>query len=590
VNKRALRTRLWGTEAQVTGRGADGSGFSTALTKEADGMQYIRVTVPEIPPAEYPYGTRVQDIFEDAGLEDGNDPIVAAMVNHELVSLTFKVEINAVVSPIRLYSPYGNRIYRRSLCFLLAMASMELYPDRQLIIGHSLGDGFYYYYEGFSEIAEADIRRLEEKMREIVAEARPVRRKVIAYEEAVQYLEQKGLEATTLLLRYRNESKIPVYVCGDFLELSYEPLVQNTRLLTIFELRSYAPGLLLRFPLAQSPDRIAPFKDNPVLFSIFREYKAWGKILGVNCAGSLNRLIEERQIRPFIQVAEALHEKKISAIADKIHEQREDLRVVLIAGPSSSGKTTFTRRLSIQLRVLGFNPVIIGLDDYFLPLEKTPRDENGDPDFEDLRALNIELLNRHLLALFRGEEVEIPIFDFEAQRPKDYGQKLQFSNRSILLMEGIHGLNPDLTPDIPEENKFRVYISALTQLNLDDHNRISTTDNRLLRRMVRDHNFRGNSALATLNMWDSVRRGENRNIFPFQNEADAAFNSALDYELSVLKSYAEPLLKTIKPANGVYTEALRLLSFLQNFSPIPDHLVPESSILREFIGGSVFYR
>jgi uridine kinase len=515
---------------------------------------------------------------------------VAALVNHELVSLTFKVEINAVVSPVRLYSPYGNRIYRRSLCYLLAMASMELFPDRQLIIGHSLGDGFYYYYEGFTEISENDIHHLEEKMKEIAEEGRPIRRKVIAYEEAVRYLEERGLKATTLLLHYRNESKIPVYVCGDFMELSYEPLVQNTGLLTIFELRSYAPGFLLRFPLAQSPDRIAPFQDNPVLFSIFREYKAWGKILGINCAGHLNKLVEERQIRPFMQVAEALHEKKISAIADKIHERRNDIRVVLIAGPSSSGKTTFTRRLSIQLRVLGFNPVIIGLDDYFLPLEQTPRDENGDPDFEDLQALNIELLNRHMLALFNGEEVEIPIFDFERQRPKEYGQKLQFGDRSILIMEGIHGLNPDLTPDIPEERKFRVYISALTQLNLDDHNRISTTDNRLLRRMVRDHNFRGNSALTTLNMWDSVRRGENKNIFPFQNEADAAFNSALDFELAVLKSYAEPLLKTVKPGQKVYNEALRLLSFLENFSPIPDHYVSENSILREFIGNSIFYQ
>jgi uridine kinase len=553
-------------------------------------MQTIEVSLESGETREYPYGTTVSTIFETGMGSRDENPIIAALVNNTLTSLSYKVEINSEVKAVRLYSHYGNRIYRRSLSFLLAMASREIFPNRHLIIGHSLGDAFYYYYEGMAQISDEDVSALEQKMREISEQALPITRRVLSYEQTLNYIEKEGLDATLQLLRYRNDPKIPVYTCHNFIDLSYEPLVQNTDLLKIFKLRNYPPGFLLRFPQARTPDHVSEFQDNPILFSIYTEYKAWGKILDLNCTGRLNRLIEQREIQHFIQVAEALHEKKISLIADRIHEKRDRVKVVLIAGPSSSGKTTFTRRLAIQLRVLGFNPVIIGLDDYFLPIELTPLDEFGKPNFEDLHSLNVELLNRHLLSLFEGEEVEVPIFDFVNQRPKEQGTKLRFSNRSILLMEGIHGLNPGLTPNIPEDRKYRVYISALTQLNLDDHNRISTTDNRLIRRFVRDHQFRGNSALDTLNMWESVRRGENKNIFPYQNEADSAFNSALDYELAVLKPYVEPLLKTVKANEDVYNEALRLLGFLENFSAIPSHMVPEDSILREFIGDSIFYR
>lgn len=552
-------------------------------------MQTVEVTLESGEIREYPYGTPVHQIFGGGMGSRDKNPIIAALVNNALTSLSYKVEINAAVRPVQLYSHYGNRVYRRSLSFLLAMASRELFPDRHLIIGHSLGDGFYYYYEGTAEVSDEDVKALEEKMHEIAQRALPIQRRVLSYEETLQYLKDQGLNATQRLLHYRNEPKIPVYSCGSFIDISYEPLVPNTELLFIFCLQNYAPGFLLRFPLSKTPDKIDTFRDNPVLFSIYKEYKAWGKILGVNCVGSLNELVEQKKILHFIQVAEALHEKKISIIADQIVARKDDVRVVLIAGPSSSGKTTFTRRLAIQLRVLGLNPIIIGLDDYYLPREMTPLDEFGKPNFEDLHALNVELLNRNLLDLFDGKEVEVPIFDFTIQRPRETGNRMCLSSRSILLMEGIHGLNPDLTPNIPEEKKYRVYISALTQLNLDDHNRISTTDNRLIRRIVRDHQFRGTSALGTLEMWESVRRGENKNIFPFQNEANSAFNSALDYELSVLKPYVEPLLKTVKPHDEVYNEALRLLSFVENFSPIPSHIVPPTSILREFIGGSVFY-
>ena len=552
-------------------------------------MQTIEVTMESGEVREYPYGTPVNQIFGGGMSCRDKDPIIAALVNNALTSLSYKVEINTEVKPVHLYSTYGNRVYRRSLSFLLAMASQELFPERHLIIGHSLGDGFYYYYEGISAVSDADIKALETKMKELVQQSIPIQRQVISYEEAIRYLKENGLTATLKLLHYRNEPKIPIYFCNGFIDISYEPLVSNTDHLFIFCLQNYAPGFLLRFPQSRTPDRIDTFTDNPILFSIYKEYKAWGKILDVNCVGSLNELVEENRMQHFIQVAEALHEKKISLIADQIVEEREKVGVVLIAGPSSSGKTTFTRRLAIQLRVLGLNPISISLDDYYIPRDQTPLDEYGKPNFEDLHALNIELLNQNLLDLFAGKEVEIPIFDFKLQRPRDTGNRIRMSSRSILLMEGIHGLNPGLTPNIPDEKKYRIYISALTQLNLDDHNRISTTDNRLIRRIVRDHQFRGTSALGTLEMWDSVRRGENKNIFPYQNEANSAFNSALDYELSVLKPYVEPLLKTVKPHHDVYNEALRLLSFVENFSPIPSHQVPSTSILREFIGGSIFY-
>jgi uridine kinase len=471
---------------------------------------------------------------------------------------------------------------------LLGLASKKVFPDRHLVIGHSLGDGYYYYYNGMAGVGEGEIARLEEEMHAIVKAALPIKRSVISYEQALERVRKENLPATELLLRYRNDPKIPLYMCDQFFDISYEPLLDNTSLLSLFELRNYPPGFLLRYPKSKEPTKLAEFIDHPLLFSIFKEYKAWGKILDVNCTGRLNQLIEERNIAPFIQVAEALHDKKISQIADQIAQRRDTVRVVLIAGPSSSGKTTFTKKLAIQLQVLGFNPVVIGLDDYFRPRKNVPLDADGNLDLESLRALNIEQLNSHLLALFAGREIEVPIFDFKAGKPKEQGKKLRFGKRNILLMEGIHGLNPDLTPEIPREQKHLVYISALTQLNLDDHNRIATTDNRLCRRMVRDHQFRGNSALSTLEMWPSVRRGEDNNIFPYQHLADSAFNSALDYELAVLKPYVEPLLNTVKPFHRQYSEARRLLAFLTNFSSIPVQYVPQHSILREFVGGSGF--
>ena len=551
-------------------------------------MNEITITLPSNIKKAVPFGTRISELFKTIDTPTMKYPIIAALVNNELTSLSFKVEINAEIKPVFLDSPYGIRIYKRSLSYILSMAVEKLFPDRRLIIGHALGDSYYYYFDGIEKIKEHDIELIISEMENLVKKDYPIIRRVISYSDAINYFKQTNKTATILLLEFRNSSKIPIYSCGDFFDISYEPLVQSTGILKAFGIKNYTPGFLLGHPNSETPDKMGEFKDDPVLFSIFQDYKAWGKILNVNSAGELNQLAGTREIKEFIHIAEALHNKKISEIADNIYIRKKDVKIVLIAGPSSSGKTTFTKKLAIQLRVMGFNPVSVSLDDFFVPRELTPRDINGDYDFESIEAIDIEFLNEILISLFNGEEVEIPIFDFKIGQRKPRGKKLKLSSRNILLMEGIHGLNNKLTSKISGAKKYKIYISALTQLNLDDNNRISTTDNRLIRRMVRDNQFRGHSATDTLSMWPSVRRGENMNIFPFQKYADSAFNSALDYELPVLKLYAESLLKTVKPSQSVYNEALRLLNFLHMFHPIPESYIPEYSILREFIGESGF--
>jgi uridine kinase len=548
-------------------------------------MQEITVRIGDGERSTVQSGLRVWQLLKDAGVEMG--PCVASRVNNELVSLSYKVDVNAAIQPVSIDSEDGSRILRRSLCFLLSMTSFKLFPKRRLVISHSLGDAYFYYYDGMQDVPEEDIRRLDEGMRSI--DDLPITRKLLAYEDAVALFDQTNQTYTSLLLKFKNDPKIPIYSCGEYNEMSYEPLVPSTGFLKTFEILPYGPGFLLRYPEANDPYRMKEFKDNPVLFSVYQEYKAWGKILNVQSAGRLNELASSREIAQFINVAEALHNKKIAEIADRIFERKDSVRVVLIAGPSSSGKTTFAKKLSIQLQVLGFNPVPISLDDYFVQRELTPKDENGQYDFESIEAIDVAELNRNLVDLFSGKETELPSFDFKTGlRKTGGGKRLKLERRNIIILEGIHGLNDRLTPLVPAERKYKIYISALTQLNLDDTNRISTTDNRLLRRLVRDYQFRGHSAHRTFEMWPSVRRGENKNIFPFQNNADSAFNSALDYELAVLKIFAEPLLKMVKPHDFCYNEAMRLQSFLQNFVPISPSYVPNQSILREFIGDSAF--
>jgi uridine kinase len=548
----------------------------------------VRVTFPGGQAREYPAGTPAATVAADPSFPRGTLPLVAVRVNNEVVHLRFELTVNCTVAPVELDDKQGLVIYRRSLSLLLFMAALRTFPKRRLIVGHSLGQGYFYHFDGMDSVPRDDLLRVEAEMRGIVARDMPIHSLSLSYQEAIAYFQKHNQPDTLLLLQNRNDPTIAVHSCDGVLDLAHGPLVPSTGLLSVFGLLDYPPGFILRYPPSDNPLHLGEFVENPVLFSIYREYKNWGKVLRVGCVGRLDEMIREGGIQDFVQTAEALQDKKIAEIADRINALRDQVKVVLIAGPSSSGKTTFSKKLMIQLRVVGRNPVTISLDDYYKPHSMTPLDDEGTPDFESLDALDVELLNDTLVRLLKGDGVETPVFDFHAGARKPQGRTMQLPERAILILEGIHGLNEALTPLVPRQSKHKVYVSALTQLNLDDHNRIATTDNRLIRRIVRDSQFRGHSALKTLSMWPSVRRGEDRNIFPFQNGADSAFNSALDYELAVLKVYADPLLASVKPDVAEYQEARTLLSFLSNFAPVHPRWVPATSILREFIGESAF--
>jgi uridine kinase len=534
-----------------------------------------------------PFGTRAETLISQSGFPSSS--LAAVRVNNEILPLSTRLEINSTLEPVLLETHEGVAIYRRSLAFLLAVASREIFPERSLYIGHSLGHSYYYTFTGGKPLDIQEIKSLAEKMRVLVEENLPISFRHMAYSEALDHFKKNHQNDTAGLLDERSESMVLVNECGNFLDLYIAPLVNSTGLLGAFDLMPYHEGFLLRFPATGAGKKIEEFTDSPKIFAVYKEYKKWGRIVGVHAVGHLNRMISERTIRDYIRIAEAFQEKKLYEIADRIYEKKDAVKAVLIAGPSSSGKTTSSKRLSIALKVMGIEPITISLDDYYVGTDCTPRDENGQPDYECLEALDVPYLNEQLLALFAGEEVTLPVFDFKQGRRRETGgRKISLGRRTMLIIEGIHGLNDALTPQIKRETKFKLYVSALTQLNLDDHNRVPTSDNRLLRRIVRDYQFRGVGAEKTLKMWASVQRGERRHIFPFQNQADAAFNSALDYELAVLKIYAEPLLRSLKPGKNEYAEAVRLLSFLENFAPIQGHYVPGQSILREFIGESEF--
>ncbi len=548
----------------------------------------ITVRFPSGAERAFPEGTLAATAAADPEFPRTAMPLVGVLVNNELMSLGCELRVSCTLAPVDLASRAGLSIYRRTLCFLVSLAARQAFPDRRLVIGHSLGHGYFWWFDGIDRVEATEVAALERRMRELVEEDLPIRCGLLAHAEAIERFERGNQPDAVLLLGGRNEPQVRIYQCAGVLDLDHGPLAPSTGLASAFGLAALEHGFLLRYPPAETPLALGPLEQNPVLFSVYREHKNWGKILRVTSTGRLNSLVRDGGVREFIQVAEALQERTLAAIADRIAEGRDRVRIVLIAGPSASGKTTFSKRLAIQLRVLGRNPVSISLDDYFLDREHTPKDEDGQPDFESIDALDLPLLNRHLVELLDGREVELPSFDFHSGARKPRGAPLQLPDRALLILEGIHGLNDRLTHLVPREAKFKVYVSALTQLNLDDHHRISTTDNRLVRRMVRDYRYRGHSALMTLQMWPSVRRGEDRNIFPFQNTADAAFNSALDYELAVLKVAAEPLLASVEPAEPEYQDARSLLAFLANFVPLGSEDVPPHSILREFIGGSAF--
>jgi uridine kinase len=547
---------------------------------------------------EVPSGTTVASLMcdilkvSDPAATYASNPIIAVRMNNAILPFSSHLTVDATIAPVYLFSDIGKRIYRHTLSFILAYTSEILFPERRLVIGHALGDGFYFNYDGKYSLDKRDVTLLANKMEELVEANLPITSEMVSYEDAMAHFKKKEYLSTTLLLEYNNEPKVKLYRCKDFLDITYEPLLPTTALLKVWQLRPYGErGMLLRYPLSADFLNLSPFKDNPLLFSVFHEYKLWGSILKVDSLGAMNQICGSPDIKTFIRMNEDLQHRKISQTADMISE-RGSVKVVLIAGPSSSGKTTFSYRLAIQLRLLGFNPIRISLDNYYLSRDLAPRDIDGKPDLEALEALDLPLFRSNLKDLYSGKEVDLPRFDFKNGGQRYFkGDKISLAKNTILVIEGIHALNPSLLPNLDPKTFFKIYISALTQLNLDDHNRISTTDNRILRRIVRDNRTRSTTAQMTLEMWPSVERGEARHIFPYQNQANIMINSALEYELAVLKSYAEPLLKTVKPdAYETYPVARRLLRFLENVYPIPSNLVPTDSLLREFIGGGEFFR
>lgn len=533
-------------------------------------------------------GTTLEELSKD--YSDGfSSKIVAAIVNNETKGLTFEIEKPCKIEFIDLTTEDGMRIYRRSLAFIMNMAASELYPGSKTTVCHSLNKGLYCEFKYKKPLDNKMLENIELRMREIVKKKLPFVRNVIPIDEAQKICEKESRIDMIHLVEHRKKPHITLYECNGLVDCYYGHLVPNTGYLDLFELKYYPPGFILCFPDKSDPAALPPFAENRKLFNIFNEFKRWGSILQVENVGMLNDIIRAGQIGDFIRIAEGLHEKKIAQIADVIAANPE-IRLVLIAGPSSSGKTTFAQRLGIQLRVNCLKPIMISLDNYFLDRNMTPKDENGEYDLESIEAVDIKLFNQHLQALIDGEEVEVPIFNFHTGSREKVGTKLKIDKNQLIIIEGIHGLNERLTSSISRDKKFKIYVSALTSLSIDDHNRIPTTDTRIIRRIVRDNQFRGHSALATIKMWPSVRRGEENNIFPFQEEADIMFNSAMIYELSVLKTYAEPLLASIGNSHKEYAEAKRLLNFLGYFLPVDTKEIPINSIVREFIGGGCFVR
>jgi len=552
-----------------------------------NGAGMVTVTFPSGDTKEVAKGVSLLELSREY-TDRYTSTIVAGKVDNDIKELNYELNQDCMVEFIDLTHSDGFRIYQRSLCFVLIKAVNDLFPDRKVVIQHSISKGLYCEVQGNGELNEKEVRLIEKRMGELVDAAIPFIKRVLPAEEAKEIFMKTGRMDRYHAVEHRMKSHVTIYSCDGFDDYFYGYMVPDTGYVKRFALKYYPPGLILRYPERTNPDIIPQFEEQRKLFTIFSEYKKWNRILEVENVGAMNDLIKCGEINELIRISEALHEKKIAQIADMIANSASRKRIVLISGPSSSGKTTFARRLSIQLRVNGLKPVTISLDDYFLDREKTPLDENGEYNFEALEAIDIKLFNLHLNELIKGREVDIPIFNFSKGCRDGSCRRLQIDDGHILVVEGIHGLNPKLTSLVPKKNKFKIYVSALTSMNIDDHNRIPSTDTRLIRRIVRDHQFRGTDALNTLKRWPSVRRGEKRNIFPYQEQADVMFNSALIFELGVLKTLAEPELSKIDDSHPEYPEARRLIEFLSYFLPINSGEIPLNSIIREFFGGSCF--
>lgn len=519
--------------------------------------------------------------------KDDQPKIVAAMVNGKLRELFYEVTENSEVEWVTLKSSDGIRIYQRTLSFVFIRATMEVFRNIHVNIRHSLSKGLYCDFDYHRELTEEDVLKIKQRMVDIIEKGEVIHKASVNVEEAKAIFEDLEFRTKAKLLKYREHDFINIYTCGWIKNYFYGYMLPNVSYLTMFDVIKYDTGVILRHPTVETPMSLPNFEEHPKLAAIFKESEAWGDIVSVSNVFELNDEIETNNFKELMILGEALHEKKVAEVADRITDLKK--KVILIAGPSSSGKTTFANRLRIQLKVNGLDPITLSTDDYFVDREFTPVDENGDYDFESIDAVDVKLFNKDLAGLVAGEEVELPTFNFIEGRKEYNGRTLQVHENQPIIIEGIHGLNEKLTEMIDHAHKFKIYISALTQLNIDDHNRIPTTDSRLIRRIVRDSKFRGHDAMRTIDLWPSVRRGEERNIFPYQEEADVMFNSALSFELAVLKKHAEPLLKAIPESADQYKEAVRLLKFLSYFKSIDDDsLVPITSILKEFIGGSYF--
>ena len=512
---------------------------------------------------------------------------ISVKVNNKVEGLHYRVYHNKDLEYLDITSPSGARAYTRTLFFVLCKAVHDLWPDADVVIDIPVSNGYYCNIQTGRPITQFDAEAVRGRMRRIIDAAMPIRRHESTTEEVISMFSKAGLESKVKLLKSVGRLYTTYYEIDGYKDYYYGTLLTNTRQLYLFGLEKYYDGLLLRIPSRDDPSRLGDLVRQDKMFDIFKEHHRWQHILGMSTVGDFNEAVMQGRSTDLINVSEALQEKKISQIADMISTRR-GVRMVLISGPSSSGKTTFCKRLSIQLLTCGVKPVPVSLDDYFVDRELTPKDERGEYDYESLYALNLPLLNSQLSALFRGDEVELPRYNFQTGRSEKSGRRLKLADDEVLVVEGIHALNPELTAQIPEEQKFRVYASALTTILLDTHNYIPTTDNRLLRRIIRDYKYRGVSAQETIKRWPSVRAGENKWIFPYQENADAMFNTALLFELAVIKSQAEPLLELVPENAEEHAEAYRLLKFLKYIAPVPNRQLPPTSLLREFLGGSSF--
>ena len=532
-------------------------------------------------------GSTLFDVFSSFDLKMTHGP-VSARVNNKVEGMHYRVYNSKDVEFLDMNSASGSRAYTRTLFFVLCKAVQDIYPNTDVVIDIPVSNGFYVDIRLGRPVVDEDVNILRRRMQEIIDSKMPIRRFTVPTEEAIALFQEKGDVEKVKLLRTSGSIYTTYYKIGEYGDYYYGTLLTNTSQLYLFGLEKYYDGMLLRIPSVSNPDELGEMTRQDKMFDIFKEHHRWQEILGIRTVGDFNQAIDAGHATDIINISEALQEKKLAKIAEEI-ASRKGVKLVLLAGPSSSGKTTSCKRLSIQLAVNGLKPLQISLDDYFVDRDKTPKDENGDFDFESIYALNLDLLNEQFNALFRGEEVELPKYDFPSGKSVKSGKKLKLEPNNVLVVEGIHALNPELTAHVPEEQIFRVYASALTTILLDNHNYIPTTDNRLLRRIIRDYKYRGVSAQETIRRWPSVRAGENKWIFPFQENADAMLNTAMLYELSVLKMQAEPLLQQVPENCEEFAEAYRLLKFLKYFKGIPYNNLPPTSLLREFLGGSSFH-